>query len=72
LDVFEAEPLPLSSPLVEMENVLLSGHVAGLDHESHDGTFGMNAQTIIDLHAGKWPKEQIRNLEGVNDWTWER
>jgi len=72
LDVFEEEPLPLSSPLVEMENVLLSGHVAGLDHESHDGTFGMNAQTIIDLHAGKWPAEQIRNLEGVTDWMWGR
>ncbi|MBD3672521.1 MAG: phosphoglycerate dehydrogenase [Planctomycetaceae bacterium] len=72
LDVFEEEPLPLSSPLIEMENVLLSGHVAGLDYESHDGTFGMNAQTIIDLHAGKWPTEQIRNLEGVKGWTWER
>lgn len=72
LDVFEEEPLPLSSPLIEMENVLLSGHVAGLDYESHDGTFGMNAQTIIDLHAGKWPTEQIRNLEGRTDWSWER
>ena len=31
LDVFEVEPLPLSSPLLKFDNVLLAGHVAGLD-----------------------------------------
>jgi phosphoglycerate dehydrogenase-like enzyme len=31
LDVFEVEPLPLDSPLIQMENVMLAGHVAGTD-----------------------------------------
>jgi phosphoglycerate dehydrogenase-like enzyme len=70
LDVFETEPLPLDSPLLKLPNVLLSGHVAGLDDESQRDTLTMAADTIIQLHRGKWPAERIRNLAGVTDWTW--
>ena len=72
LDVFEVEPLPLESPLLQLDNVLYSGHVAGLDNESHQGTFEMVADTIIQLHAGQWPAERIVNLQGVSDWSWNR
>lgn len=70
LDVFEVEPLPGDSPLLKMENVLLSGHLAGLDHESHHDTLQMSANTIISLSQGGWPVEAIRNLPGVTDWKW--
>lgn len=70
LDVFEVEPLPMDSPLFGMNNVLLSGHIAGLDNESHYGMFAMCADTIIKLHDGEWPTERIRNLQGVTDWKW--
>jgi phosphoglycerate dehydrogenase-like enzyme len=72
LDVFDIEPLPLDSPLLKLENVLLSPHVAGLDHESHRDTFAMLARTIVDLHEGRWPEECVRNLKGTNDWKWDR
>jgi phosphoglycerate dehydrogenase-like enzyme len=72
LDVFEQEPLPLSSPLLQMDNVLLSGHVAGLDNESQYDTLTMAADTIIQLSGGKWPAERIRNLAGITGWTWQR
>lgn len=70
LDVFEVEPLPGDSPLLKMENVLLSGHLAGLDHESQRDTLTMCAETIVTLKNGGWPTECIRNLAGVKDWKW--
>lgn len=70
LDVFEKEPLPLTSPLLKLDNVLTAGHVGGLDEESQEGTLRMAAQVIIDLHQGRWPAECIRNLSGIKDWKW--
>lgn len=71
LDVFETEPLPTSSPLLELDNVLLSGHVAGLDIESHNGMFGMCGEIIAALYRGEWPAEEcVQNLSGVTDWKW--
>lgn len=70
LDVFEKEPLPLDSPLLKFDNVLLCGHLGGFDAESQRDSLIMGAQTIVDLKQGRWPAECIRNLVGVNDWTW--
>ena len=71
LDVYEVEPLPTNSPLLELDNVLLSGHVAGLDIESHNGMFGMCGEIIVALYQGKWPTtECLQNLPGVTDWKW--
>ncbi|MDA1229573.1 MAG: NAD(P)-dependent oxidoreductase, partial [Planctomycetota bacterium] len=70
LDVFEVEPLPASSPLISMPNVLLAGHVAGMDNESHEDTWALGANIIIRLHRGEWPAECIQNLKGVTGWKW--
>lgn len=70
LDVFEVEPLPLSSPLIGMPNVLLAPHVAGLDNESHNATWALGAEIIIKLHKGEWPAECVQNLKGVTGWKW--
>ncbi|MCA9070732.1 MAG: phosphoglycerate dehydrogenase, partial [Planctomycetaceae bacterium] len=72
LDVFEVEPLPSSSPLLELDNILLAGHLAGLDEESHDDTFKMAAETIINLEKGEWPAFCIQNLKQVKDWSWKK
>lgn len=70
LDVFETEPLPADSPLMGMSSVLLSPHIAGLDHESHDATWALGAEIIIRLHRGEWPAECIQNLKGATHWKW--
>ncbi|MDD1753789.1 MAG: glycerate dehydrogenase, partial [Methanotrichaceae archaeon] len=36
LDVFEKEPLPMNSPLLELQDVLLTPHIAFLSEESID------------------------------------
>ena len=71
LDVFDEEPLTTDSPLVEMDNVILSGHIAGLDDESHRDTYLMIVDTLVQLRDGHWPTERIRNMEGTTDWKWE-
>jgi D-3-phosphoglycerate dehydrogenase / 2-oxoglutarate reductase len=70
LDVFEVEPLPLDSPLLQFDNVLLSNHVAGLDNESRHDMFQMCAETIIELFRGGFPAERIVNLRDVTGWHW--
>jgi D-3-phosphoglycerate dehydrogenase / 2-oxoglutarate reductase len=70
LDVFEVEPLPLTSPLLTLKNVLLAGHVAGLDVESQRDTMIMAAETIIAFRDGHWPQDKIQNLRGVTNWKW--
>jgi phosphoglycerate dehydrogenase-like enzyme len=70
LDVFQVEPLTLDSPLLTLDNVLVSGHVAGLDNESRHDTAQMFAEIIVGLRQGKWPAECIQNLKGRTGWRW--
>lgn len=64
LDVFEIEPLPLSSPLLELDNVLLAGHVGGMDIESIHDTNKLAAEIIVGLSKGVWPTGCVQNLKG--------
>jgi len=70
LDVFKTEPLPSDSPLVGMDNVLLSPHTAGLDRESMEAMARMAAESIVDLHEGRWPEGRVANREIGRAWKW--
>jgi phosphoglycerate dehydrogenase-like enzyme len=70
LDVFEEEPLPLTSPLLTLKNVLLAGHVAGLDNESAHDTSKMCAEIIVGLRKNILPHGCVQNLAGCTDWKW--
>lgn len=51
LDVFETEPLPSSSPLWSLDNVILSPHVSGINQRLHAQTaalFAENLQRYVD------------------------
>jgi phosphoglycerate dehydrogenase-like enzyme len=70
LDVFKIEPLPLDSPLLALDNLLMLPHVAGLDEESQEATALLAAQSIIDLHQGRWPAECVVNGQLRDGWRW--
>jgi phosphoglycerate dehydrogenase-like enzyme len=71
LDVFEVEPLPLESRLLALDNVLVSGHVAGLDDDSAFDTSKMCAEIIVGLSRGQWPEGCVQNLKaGHAGWKW--
>ncbi len=62
LDVFEEEP-PTGSPLLTLDNVVLTAHTAGVDQQSRDDMARLAAKTIIRLLAGDWPAECVVNPE---------
>ena len=70
LDVFEQEPTDSPNPLFELDNVVVSPHVAGSDTLSHEDMGIEAAQSIIDLSQGKWPEEAVVNRELKERWRW--
>ncbi|HVX61738.1 MAG TPA: phosphoglycerate dehydrogenase [Pirellulales bacterium] len=70
LDVFKIEPLPVDSPLLKLNNVLLSPHMGGLDLESQRDMSTLAAQCLVDLHQGRWPEGCVVNAELRPGWKW--
>lgn len=52
LDTFEKEPLSTESPLREMDNVILSPHIAGLTYESYEVMIKNALSNIKDYNDG--------------------
>jgi phosphoglycerate dehydrogenase-like enzyme len=53
LDVFEEEPLPADSPLWQMENVIISPHVAGFTLKYDDRASDLFAENLRHYLAGE-------------------
>ncbi|MCC6176466.1 MAG: phosphoglycerate dehydrogenase [Chloroflexi bacterium] len=54
LDVFETEPLPAESPLLELPNVTLSQHIAGVTAESMQAMTAMAVDSVrVVLRGGR-------------------
>ncbi|RIK84768.1 MAG: hypothetical protein DCC68_00310 [Planctomycetota bacterium] len=70
LDVFKEEPLPLSSPLLELDNVLLCEHMGGLDEQSQEAMANLAAQCLADLYQGRWPERCVVNRDLGAGWKW--
>ena len=70
LDVFKQEPLPLDSPLLNLDNVVLCTHTGGLDEFSEVAMTSMAAQSIADLYQGRWPEKCVVNRTLRDGWKW--
>ena len=55
LDVTETEPLPPDSPLLQMDNVFLTPHLAGLTMEARQQALSFAAENANRLAAGEQP-----------------
>jgi D-3-phosphoglycerate dehydrogenase len=69
LDVFEQEPLPADSPLLRMENVTLTSHLAGTTSDSFLRSARILTQDILRLLDGKQARyAPVRDLVDTVDW----
>jgi len=53
LDVFEQEPLPATSPLWDMDNVILTPHVSGVTPLYYERTAALFAENLDNLLSGR-------------------
>jgi D-3-phosphoglycerate dehydrogenase len=69
LDVFETEP-PGKNPLFELDNVVMSPHVGGVDSQSMSDMAVSAAEAIVGLSKGEWPAEKVVNPEVRSKFRW--
>ena len=70
LDVFQQEPLSPISPLLQVENVVLSPHLAGTDTRSMEDMGIESAHNILKLSRNEWPEGAVVNAELRPRWKW--
>lgn len=68
LDVFETEPLPRSSPLMKMKNVVLLPHIGSATYQTRSKMAEVAAKNLLDVLANKEPdprflvNPEVRNV----------
>lgn len=72
LDCFEVEPTTADNPLFQLDNVVVAPHLGGADKQSVANMALEAAQSIVDLHRGKWPEACVINGELKGRWRWQR
>jgi D-3-phosphoglycerate dehydrogenase len=55
LDVTDPEPLPVDSPLLNFDNVILTGHNAGSSPESQAAMWTVPIEELSRVMHGEWP-----------------
>ena len=59
LDVFEEEPLPTGSPLLKLENVVLTPHIAGYSDVFPGSFWRYSVESLIGMANGYWPRSVV-------------
>jgi D-3-phosphoglycerate dehydrogenase / 2-oxoglutarate reductase len=63
LDVLKVEPPAADHPLLSLDNVIVTPHLAAFDTQAREDMATGAAQNIIDLLAGRWPEGSVVNPE---------
>ncbi|MDA1050576.1 MAG: phosphoglycerate dehydrogenase [Planctomycetota bacterium] len=72
LDVFEQEPPSVDNPLFQLDNLVVSPHIAGGDETSLVAMGVEAAQCIAALYRGNWPDGAVVNDSLKGTFRWQR
>jgi len=61
LDVFEQEPIDAGNPLFELENLVMTPHMAGVSVEAKAAMLRMAIDNTLAVLAGEYPKTIVNN-----------
>jgi len=59
LDVFEEEPTPVDNPLLEMDNVVVTPHSAGISDLTSEKQWRLSVESAIAFSKGQWPRSYV-------------
>lgn len=65
LDVFEKEPIPKDSPLIQLENIVLTPHIAGFTQEAVNAMNDMVVDEATRIVRGEIPKNLVNRPQLV-------
>ena len=59
LDVFEQEPIDPANPLLELDNVVVTPHIAGYSDIFWHSFWRHSVDTAVDMAEGRWPRSYV-------------
>jgi D-3-phosphoglycerate dehydrogenase len=59
LDVLEQEPPDPANPLLRLNNVVITPHIAGYSDEYVDASWRLSTEAALDLARGRWPRSYV-------------
>ncbi|MCY4093055.1 MAG: C-terminal binding protein [Caldilineaceae bacterium] len=64
LDVLEQEPAAADNPLFNLDNVVVTPHIAGYTDRSLEDSWRLSVETAVTLSEGRWPRSYVNpNVE---------
>jgi D-3-phosphoglycerate dehydrogenase len=61
LDVLTEEPTPHDNPLLKLDNVVLTPHMAGHSDEQPEAGWRLSYDTVVALANGRWPRSYVNH-----------